>query len=178
MSEAQSKLPSFEGENKQRYEGPDTSNYDVFKVTDLGKSEIYHGEEIYLTDIYDNEYDVLDDDGVKTGETTIKYSAGLHIKNHSAKWIIKARINMKNKNDAFEAMEGSALYDLIDSIIDYNQPDTAGTFNLWKGSFKEWQEHINQLKNINVEIMERKFGENSTYHTVRFTKKPIPEDED
>ena len=179
MSTAQSKLPSFEGENREKYDGPDTSKYVVYKMTDLDGGDLYHADDIYLTDIYENEWDKLDDEGLPTGETTKKYSAGLHVINHKAEWKIKARINLKKKDDSFEASQKSGLYDLIGSLIEYNQPGSAWKFDIIKGSFKQWQEHINELKDINVEIIEHEgFNGGNPYSTIQFTKKEVPEVEE
>ena len=178
MAEAQSKLPSFEGENREKYDGPDTSKYAVYKLVDLDEGDIYHADNIYLSDIYENEWDKLDDKGCPTGEKELKYSAGFQIINHKSEWKIKANINLKKKNDAFEAMEKSGLYDLIGSLIEYNEPGAAFKFNVITGSFKQWREHINQLKDINVEVIEHPFEGGNPYNTLQFTKKEVPEVEE
>lgn len=171
MSESQGLLSTFQGENRDRYEGPDTSNYTVYQIRDLDNGDEYLGEEFYLTDIYKNEYNKLDDEGIKTDEIEVKFSAGLHIINHSNEWKIKARVNLKSEDDHIEAWEGSLAYDLIDSLFDYNEPGSAGKFNVYPGSFKDLQAHINALKNIMIEVTERKFGDgNNTYNTIRFIK--------
>ena len=59
MAEAQSKLPSFEGENREKYDGPDTSKYTVYKLIDLDEGDIYHANAVYLSDIYEVGYILL-----------------------------------------------------------------------------------------------------------------------
>lgn len=171
MSEAQSKLPSFEGENREFYDGPDTSEYDLYWMSDLEAGDIYHAEAVYVTDLFEKQYDVYDKQGNKTGEKITKYSGSITITNHSSEWKIKGMITLKVGDDSFEALQGSMLYDLVDSLIDYNEPGSAGTFNVLTGSYKEWREHFNHLKEINVEIVERKLNNGNTYNNIRFTKK-------
>lgn len=172
MSTAQSKLPAFEGKTRQKYEGPDISKYKVFMLKNLENNEVYEGEAFYLSDIYENEYDVLDDEGLPTGEKTVKHSASLQVINHTNEWQIKAKINLKKGSDHFEVSKGSAMYDLIDSLIDYNEPGSAGIFDILTGSFKAWKEHINQLKDIDIQVKERSFkddiGIETLYNTLRF----------
>jgi hypothetical protein len=121
-------------------------DYETFKVNDLVDGDPFTGE-IYLSEIYENEF--TDD---FTGETKKNYSANLYISNDENKETLKARVNFKSLNDNITVWQGSMPYDIIDSIEELNNPGSGGVHNIYNMSFKELQDHVNQLGNVTVKV--------------------------
>lgn len=122
------------------------ADYTTFKINDLVDKDTFQGE-IYLSDIYENEF--TDD---FTGETKKNFSANLYINNDENKETLKARVNLKSLKDNITVWQGSMAYDLIDSIEELNEPGTGGIHNVYNMSFKELQDHVNQIGNVTVLI--------------------------
>lgn len=141
------------------------ADYTLFKVNDLVKDDTFKGE-IYLSEIYDNEY--TDD---ITGVTETKYNANLYISNDKNQETLKARVNLKSQNDNIQVWKGSMAYDLIDSLKELHTPGSGGKNNIYKMSFKELQTHINGLGVVLVEVkghVNKK--ENFEWNTLRITE--------
>ena len=120
------------------------NDYTKFNVNELVDQDTFEGE-IFLSEVYENEF--TDD---FTGETSKKYSANLYVSNDENKETLKARVNLKSLKDQITVWQGSMAYDLIDSIEELNEPGTGGLHNVYNMSFKELQEHVNQIGNVTV----------------------------
>jgi hypothetical protein len=137
-------------------------DYETFKVNDLVGDDTFSGE-IYLSDIYENEF--TDD---FTQETKMTYSANIYISNDDNKETLKARVNLKGLKDNITVWKGSMAYDLIDSIEELNEPGTGGIHNIYNMSFKELQEHVNQIGNVTVLVVAH--SGDFDYNTLRITE--------
>jgi len=166
MSEVQQPLfKTLEEENKEiDPKLAERSNYDTFKVNDLIDGDTFTGE-IYLSDIYENEFP----DDI-TGEMKKTYSAGVYISNDENEETLKGKVNLKSTNDNIQVWQGSMAYDLIDSLKELHEPGTGGINNIYKMSFKELQDHVNQLGIVLVKIKgHRNEKENFEWNTLRIT---------
>lgn len=159
---------TLEGENREVDEiYRQVEEMDQFYVNDMEDQDTFIGR-ILLSEILENDKDVYDDNGQKTGETVKKYESNLYIINDENEEVLMGRLNLKSKEDEVQFWKGSQGYDLIDSLEELNEPGAGGVFDIYKMSFQELKDHVNQLGVVTVTIKEHtgKF----TYNTLRITK--------
>lgn len=138
-----------------------TEEYNIFMVNDLDPGDTFIGKP-HLGNINENEF--TDDN---TQEMVKKYSATLQIINHENEEILKARVNLKGKDDNVTFWQKSMGYDIIDSIEELHEPGTAGIDNVYTMSFSELQEYINSLETCTVQV--KTYTGKFIYNTLRLT---------
>lgn len=159
---------TLEGENREVdniYE--QVEEMDQFYVNDMEDKDTFVGR-ILLSEIMGNDKDVYDDNGQKTGERVKKYESNLYIINDENEEVLMGRLNLKSKDDKAQFWKGSQGHDLIDSLEELNEPGTGGVFDIYKISFNELQNHVNQLGTVTVQIVEH--SGRFDYNTLRITK--------
>lgn len=159
---------TLEGENREVDEIYETiEEMDQFYVNDMEDQDPFVGR-ILLSDIMANDKDVYDDNGQTTGEKVKKYESNLYIINDENEEALIGRLNLKSKDDKVQFWKGSQGYDIIDSLEELNEPGTGGVFDIYKMSFNELQNHVNQLGTVTVKVIEHtgKF----VYNTLRIVK--------
>lgn len=140
------------------------SKYTSFKLNELVEGDTFTGE-IYLTEIYENEF--TDE---FTGEMKKSYKAIIQISDDENEETLKANMNLKGLNDKITVWEGSVAYDIIDSLKQLNEPGTEGIHNVYTMSFKELQDHVNQIGIVNILVKSHRNEErNIDWNTFRIT---------